>query len=506
MNRSRIPQIVIVSVALVCLATAWRTRGSNIGPTTAPADEQQQVQATAETKASKIVAVTAAPSKTKYARRIVTIPLEDASPDWAQITRSLDASAAKLGPQILNLAPEQVNDALQYRGEFGNDRANLIITVHLPDDQPARPAAREFADQLVSDLQEFVKTTTDTRVRNEAQPNEEALENARTTYEKSLKGLKELQFKLRDKTGRLDVSPQHIAEAAARLDQERLRLEIEQVAKNARREALSAAVADASKRMEQKVREDKVAAELAKVVEARERSLDRTRKAAAAGQASNDELDRATEALAEARAKLLERQQEASEQAGGDVLGGWNRELLTLSVDERELMARLDQVQGRLKSMRALVDSMDDLRHMQEELERSRAALADAQQRLKRTMEHLRQIEQNQRLLLREADDRRESPAATREQPARGPAADREREQAERERAADRDQAARDRAQQLEQRQRERAARQEEERQREQERSGAVAPEPAMPPSPPKAPTTKESTTRRPRIQRGDAQ
>jgi len=85
------------------------------------------VQATAETKASKIVAVTAAPSKTKYARRIVTIPLEDASPDWAQITRSLDASAAKLGPQILNLAPEQVNDALQYRGEFGNDRANLII-------------------------------------------------------------------------------------------------------------------------------------------------------------------------------------------------------------------------------------------------------------------------------------------------------------------------------------------------------------------------------------------
>jgi len=341
-----------------------------------------------------------------------------------------------------------------------------------------------------------VKDARDNRVRIEAVPPTEAVESARASYEKAYQGFRDLQLKLRDNSGRLDVTPQHISEAAARLDQERLKLEIEQAAKNARREALAVAVADASKRMEDKVRNDRVAAELAKVVEARERALERARKATAAGAASNDELDRATEALADARAKLIERQQEASEQAGGDVLNGWNHELLSLSVDERELVARLDQVQARLKSMRALVDSMEDLRHMQEELEQSRSALAEAQQRLKRTMDHLRQIEQTQRLLIREADDRRDSPAAAtlKDQAAR------EREQAaqqrDRERVRDQLQRAHDREQAAQ-----------EEAQRDREHSGAVTPEPAAPPAAPRSPTTRESTPRRPRIQRGgDAQ
>jgi hypothetical protein len=518
MNRWRIILCAVVTVTLTRAALA-----TGAEPTTAPAE---QVQATVETKASKLGVSTLSNllSRTRYARRVLSVPLDRSAPDWVQLSRRIDDSASKLAPQILNLPAEQAGDALEYRGEFGNDRADLVITINVPDDEKVRPAAREFADQLVNDLQIFVTDSRDHRARDEAQPNEDAVEKAQATYEKSFKNFKDLQLKLRDKTGRLDVSPQHIAEAASRLDQERLKLEVEQAAKGARREALASAVADASKRMEEKVKGDRVAAELAKVVELRERVVARARKAAEAGQASSDEVDRAAEALAEARAKLIERQQAAADQAGGDVLGSWNRELLSLSVDERELVARLEQVQTRLKSMRALVDSMEDLRRMQEELERSRAALADAQQRLKRTMERLRQIEQTQRLLIREADDRRDSPPSPKEKDKikdkeQGA---RDRDEAMRQRAEERqrfeqERAERDRERADRDRQRERErAELERQRQREREQLMREQPEeeranrppsvqPSQPPQPKSSPTTQPAP-RRPRIQRGDAQ
>jgi hypothetical protein len=487
-------RLVFASIIMAWCASTAPALTPTAAPTTAPTQTENAV----ETKAAVAAAAppSAPASRTRYARRLVTIPLDRAAPDWMQLSRHLDESAARLAPQVLNLQPDQASDALQYRGEFSNDRADLVITVKLPDDAQARPAAREFADQLVSDLQAFVKDARENRAKEEVNPPKEELAAAREGYDKAVKGIKEFQFKLRDSTGRLDVSPQHIAESAARLDQERLRLEIDQAAKNARREALTAAVADASKRMAEKVKQDQVAAELAKVVASRERAVERMQKLAESGQVSREEIDRASEALADARARYLERQQQAAEQAGGDVLSGWNRELLGLTVDEHELGARLEQVQTRLKSMRALVDSMEDLRRMQEELERSRAALADAQQRLKRTMDHLKQIEQTQRLLIREADDRRESPSTNKEQTLR----DRAQRDAEREEAATarmRDQAARD------------AEKQEKDKQKQkdeklkQEKDGATNRNEASTLRPP---TTRESDLHKPRIQRGDSQ
>jgi hypothetical protein len=114
---------------------------------------------------------------------------------------------------------------------------------------------------------------------------------------------------------------------------------------------------------------------------------------AEAGQVSTHEISVATEQLAEARARVLERQREGAQQAGGDIVTEWNRELLSLSVDERELAARVQQIDGRLDRMRMLADSLDDLRRAQEEIERSREALERARESVLRASEEIREMQ-----------------------------------------------------------------------------------------------------------------
>src|SRR5262249_6105014 len=52
--------------------------------------------------------------------------------------------------------------------------------------------------------------------------------------------------------------------------------------------------------------------------------------------------------IAEARAKLLERREAATAAAGGDVIAGWNKELMNLSVDLAECQARAKAINARL--------------------------------------------------------------------------------------------------------------------------------------------------------------
>ena len=365
------------------------------------------------------VAVMPAPlSKTRYARRVLVIALDRAAPDWMQISNQLDAIAARLAPNVLNVKPDDVSDVVSFRGDFDDDRCSLTVTVRLPDEENVRPAAREFADQLVRDLKAFVEDSRQKKSREDVVPNEKAVEEARTGYESAIKKYREMQTRIRERSGRVDVTPERFGDAAAQLDEEKMRLELEQAAKLARREALTAALADASKRMEKSIREDAIVDELQKVVQSREKAIEKVRKLVEQGAIGDDELRQATEALADARVRLLERQREAAEHAGGDVLSDWNRELMSLTVDERELAARLDQVRDRLKAMRSMLDSMDDLRRMQDDLQRSRADLEEAQQRLRVTVQRLRALEQAHRVSIREADDERQTPTTEPAQPA----------------------------------------------------------------------------------------
>ena len=88
--------------------------------------------------------------------------------------------------------------------------------------------------------------------------------------------------KLRDESGR-SSSPQNLMNAVSQLDEEHMRLEIEQAAKTARRTALTKALADSKKEVEECVKEDPVVAELEKIVEIRADGAERKRRDGRAG-------------------------------------------------------------------------------------------------------------------------------------------------------------------------------------------------------------------------------
>jgi chromosome segregation ATPase len=86
--------------------------------------------------------------------------------------------------------------------------------------------------------------------------------------------------------------------------------------------------------------------------------------------------------LAEARAKLLERKRDAAAESGGDVLASLNKELLTLSVDLRELEARLKFVEAHLPGLRDAMDQLDAWERAEAQLQQARTEQAKASDEL----------------------------------------------------------------------------------------------------------------------------
>jgi hypothetical protein len=359
-----------------------------------------------------------AASRNRFARRVVEIAMDRVGPEWSQLSKQVNEIATRHAASILNLGPERLAEVLRTRADFNGDQCLLTLTVRLPNDPQVHAAATEFADQIVTDLRAYTDQLRRAKSDELAAPDRQELDAAREQLERAVKEHRELRAKLREQTGRLNVSPERIEDQAAELDEEALRLEVEQAAKQARRDALAAAMADASKRVDEQVQRDEIVAELQKIVDSRQKAIERARTLLQQGAIGEGELQQATEALSEARAKLLERQREAAGQAGGDVLADWNRELLSLSVDERELMARLQNVRARLEKIRALVESGDDMRRMREQIERSRAAIDEAQARLRDTAARLREMEQERRVSVREAEDGRDAPIEDPAEPA----------------------------------------------------------------------------------------
>src|SRR5439155_13841700 len=102
------------------------------------------------------------------------------------------------------------------------------------------------------------------------------------------------------------------------LQTQREAVQIDLAAKQARRDALAEQIAKFSDEIRAKVKDDPIANELAKVVEVREAKIKRMQENPSAfGKA---EAEEALAPLAEARAKLLERREQAALAAGGDIL------------------------------------------------------------------------------------------------------------------------------------------------------------------------------------------
>jgi chromosome segregation ATPase len=227
--------------------------------------------------------------------------------------------------------------------------------------------------------------------RNQASA-EASLKKADQEYEVAKNATAELEHVLHALTQRAETSKASLSKAASHLDEEAETLELEQAGADARQRALEAAIAQQSKRAEAAVQKDEVASELQKVVDARTAQVKRMEQLQATGAVPNTDVDGATAALAEARARLAERRQQTAAAAGGAALSEWNKELLNLSVANAERHAKLKFLEDRREGLAEALQKADDLARYKDAMGRADSDRREAKRSLDSVEEELRRL------------------------------------------------------------------------------------------------------------------
>jgi chromosome segregation ATPase len=254
----------------------------------------------------------------------------------------------------------------------------LVVDLH-GGPASTKPLAAEAADRAVDELQRLLNPE---HVVAQIEDAKQAYGLAQRRREESRQRMEGAQQELANQTGAVDVSPATIRQLLSSLQTQRETVQIDLAAKQARRDALAEQISKFSEQIRAKVRDDPVATELEKVVAFKEEGIEQKKKLHEQGQVSNSELSESLGAVAEARAKLFERREQAALAAGGDILSGWNKELMTLTVDLAELQARAKSIDERLFRFNHTSDALRELDEYQQTLAEQKRQLNEMEQRL----------------------------------------------------------------------------------------------------------------------------
>lgn len=310
---------------------------------------------------------------------------------------SLQERARELGAEKAGLKEGNLDKWFQ----SGNYSNGLVITVKLGEIRPPPPpVAAEIADELV----QFTRDYAANQQKRELERAMKYVDAAQQRSAEAEQQIKQIRQRLRDLSGRSDISHQTLTNALSAIDEEVQKLKLERLAKESRRRALEEEIAKATKRIETRVESDSIAAELQKVVEAREQSVQQLRRMHESGQASQTEVAEGVAKAAEARARLLQQQRDAAAAAGGSALETFNRELMTLAIDAREIEAKLDYLEERLPALRAAVELLDESVRTENEARDARQNLDQARETMRRIRLHA-ENEQPPKVLLKESSN-----------------------------------------------------------------------------------------------------
>lgn len=184
----------------------------------------------------------------------------------------------------------------------------------------------------------------------------------------------QIRAKLREQTDRLDVSPEALHAAMAKLDDERQTLLLDKEDLSVRAKSVEAAVAEASEKAREAAKNDPISAELEKTITARETALKMLEQQYKSGLAQHVEVERAAAALGDAKVRLLERREALG--GGSQALAAWNKELLTISIELKQKTARLAAVEAATKRLQSAIPLLERIEEFQDE-RASRRKLAD---------------------------------------------------------------------------------------------------------------------------------
>lgn len=293
--------------------------------------------------------------------------------------------AGKLAQQVLGVPPEVGAAMVEWDRQLavGSGECKTVFHVDLGAPQPgARHAAREFADALVEQLSGELAESRSRHAQARLQRATRVAEQAVAALRDAENAVQDRQAKLRDGSGRADVSPEAFTAALGKLEDERQRLELELAGMQARMEAVEEELKKAMARADDKAQADPVLPELERSVALREEMLTRLRKLYESGSAPSTQVAAAEAALVDARVQLLERRS-AGAAKGSEALSPLNRELQNLAIDVRDRQARLDYVKKRLDPLRKGAETIATLAQSIDRRDVLRSECREAQARVR---------------------------------------------------------------------------------------------------------------------------
>ncbi|MBE3095947.1 MAG: hypothetical protein IMZ44_02310 [Planctomycetes bacterium] len=219
-------------------------------------------------------------------------------------------------------------------------------------------AVGPFLDAVAQQWQEAYRELEQGQVdklRREVKVAEGELELARA----ELARWRHQQQKLCEDAGRSDLSREGILAAVKALEEEKRKLQMDQVGFAARQQALERSIAEIAHRAEAKAAEDPVADELKRIVELREKELAMAQALFKVGKMPASEVGDVEIKMAEARAEWLKRREAVGALAGRDVLAKLNQEFSTIVIDNAETKARLEHIERQLAADRRVLPLAD---------------------------------------------------------------------------------------------------------------------------------------------------
>lgn len=226
----------------------------------------------------------------------------------------------------------------------------------LPDD--GEPRAQRYLDEICKRLKAALGEFADDHVRD-LHARLAFTEKEAALAQETVSRLNALQIELCDEADHADLRRDMLFISIGQLQAQRRDLELERVAREARRTALERQLAENATRIKEAAKKDSTLLELGKVVEIRTQQLARIEQLSAAKSASDAEVAACREQLAQAQFQLAQQRQMVAARLGGEQMAELNSELTKLTIDDAEAEARLQFISTELEKTKALLSVAD---------------------------------------------------------------------------------------------------------------------------------------------------
>ncbi len=215
----------------------------------------------------------------------------------------------------------------------------------------ARPRADEFVEAVCKRLRQALVDAANSE-RKSLQEQLRLTTKLLGETESKIATLERGRREAAAQVGLPDPSRDRLMRLIASLDSRKQSLEMSLAGMKARQAAVAEQVANLGAQTRDRVKDDAIAAELAKIVTIREAELKGLRAAVAKGLASTAEVGAAEGRLAEAKVKLAERREAAKGTGRLELLDKLSNEIVTLGIDTAEKTASLKALSQQLAKLK----------------------------------------------------------------------------------------------------------------------------------------------------------